>query len=343
MLTVKELGVGSKLGRHISGFLVALGALAKFFVLSASADSVVSYRLTDGRDVATFESFKECDLCPEMIVLPLGTFMMGATAEESRNPFDIYGKDATMRIRRPDEPNIIPSEHPRHPVEMDIPYAIGRNEITRTEWMFCVDDGGCSHNPDYFVFTARDGNVALGPNHPVVNVSYLDILEYVDWLNGRVGADVYRLPTEAEWEYAGRAGTETRFAQGDELTADQANFSRLATEHVQQPLTFPELVDRGLPIPVTELDATNSWGLRHMSGNVSELTLSCWAETHLGLATDSAYLASATSDADCVRYVAKGGDYGTAMDGLRLAKRNRPTSERRRSYLGFRIAREFKD
>ena len=66
----------------------------------------------------------------------------------------------------------------------------------------------------------------------MVNVSYLDALEYVAWLSKEAGAPVYRLPTEAEWEYAARAGTETPFAQGAELTSDQANFSRKATENV---------------------------------------------------------------------------------------------------------------
>src|SRR5690606_27643739 len=114
----------------------------------------------------------------------------------------------------------------------------------------------------------------LGPQHPVINVSYLDSLEYVAWLNGQVGAEVYRLPTEAEWEYAARAGTETPFAQGDELTAEQANFSRSASENLRgEPM--PWLLDRYMPVPVNELGAANAWGVRHMSGNVVELTLSC--------------------------------------------------------------------
>lgn len=325
-----------KIGRWAGRLLCALSLCS---VAPALADDLQSF--ANGSELAPLSTFQECDVCPEMIVMPLGSFMMGAKPEESRNPFDIYGKDATMRIRRPDELNIIPGEHPRHSVDMDLPYAIGRNEVTHAEWMFCVDDGGCSHSPDHTVFTALAGDVALGPNHPVVNVSYVDIVEYIDWLNDRVGAAVYRLPTEAEWEYAARAGTETRFAQGDELTANQANFSRLATEHVQQPLSFPDLVDRRLPVPVGDLDAANGWGLRHMSGNVSELTMSCWSERHLGLATASAYLSLARSDADCPRHVAKGGSYSHAMDGVRLAARRRPTNDFRRSYYGFRIVRDF--
>ncbi len=309
------------------------------FPISADAEDTQTYQLTDGRTVAPLEMFQECDVCPEMIVMPLGSFMMGAIPGESRNPFDFYGEGATRTVRGPDEINIIPNEHPRHPVEMDILYAIGRNEITYAEWMGCVADGGCAHTPDHTVLTPRDGYVALGPDHPVIHVSYLDILEYAAWLNDQVGADVYRLPTEAEWEYAARAGTETRFAQGDELTPAQANFSRKGTEQLRLGQSMPHLLDREVPVEVQELDAANTWGLRHMSGNVGEIVLSCWTPQHLGLATDSDYLADA--EMGCERRVAKGGAHDTAMDYLRLASRMRPKEDSRSNYSGFRLIRQF--
>lgn len=317
-------------------------SLALLLPVAAIADDV-SYALTDGRGVKHLEQFQECGLCPEMIVMPPGSFMMGAIRGESRNPFDFYGENATGRVRAPHEINIIPSEHPRHPVEMDIPYAIGRNEVTHTEWMACIEDGGCTHNPDHTVLTLRRGDVAFGPTHPVIDVSYLDVLEYVAWLNAQVGAEVYRLPTEAEWEYAARSGTEPPFAQGDELSAEQANFSRAATEHLrqtiqQEPMTH--LKNRNLPVPVDDLDAANAWGLRHMSGNIREWTQSCWTEAHVGLTTSSAYLQFAQSQETC-RRVAKGGAFTSAMDGTRPARRNRPKEDRRDENLGFRVVREL--
>lgn len=303
---------------------------------TASAEVATEVEVAEPTGLLPLEMFKECHACPEMIVMPPGEFMMGAIPGESRNPFDIYDENAGMRKRRPDEPNIIPFEHPRHRVQMDIPYAIARNEITHAEWMACVEGGGCTHVPDHRVLTPS-GYKKLGPQHPVINVSYLDALEYIAWLNGQIGAELYRLPTEAEWEYAARAGTETRFAQGDELTADQANFSRSASENLRG-ISMPGLLDRGMPVPVDELDAANAWGVRHMSGNVLELTLSCWSEEHLGLSTDSAYLANAVAQGSC-RRVAKGGAYMTAMDSLRPARRIRPTEDRRRDFLGFRVVR----
>lgn len=147
------------------------------------------------------------------------------------------------------------------------------------------------------------------------------------------------MPTEAEWEYAARAGTETRFAQGDELTPEQAHFSRRATEHVRgRFVKMPKLKNRWIPVPVHELDASNAWGVRHMAGNVFEFTLSCWSDEHLGLSTDSDYLALAESQGPC-RRVAKGGAFTTAMDGLRSASRIRPKEDYRRDFLGFRIVR----
>jgi formylglycine-generating enzyme required for sulfatase activity len=307
----------------------------------AAPEGDVSYELADGRKVSPLERFRGCDVCPEMIVMPPGAFLMGAKPGESRNPFDFYGPNATGRVRGPDEINIIPNEHPRHRVEMDIPHAMARNELTHAEWMACVADGGCTHTPDHRVVKFKIGYVTLGPDHPVIDVSYLDALEYMAWLNGRVGADLYRLPTEAEWEYAARAGTQTRFAQGDELTADQANFSRGATENVRK-IEMPHLTNRSMPVPVHDLDAANAWGLRHMSGNLLELTLSCWTEEHLGLTSDSAYLrlARSQSQSHC-RRVAKGGAFTSAMDAVRPAARYRPREDRRAQYMGFRLVREM--
>lgn len=284
--------------------------------------------------------FQDCEACPEMVVIPPGAFRMGAKPEDSRNPFDFYGENASLTKRGPGEINIIPFEHPRHQVDMDIRFAIARNETTLSEWMACIEAVGCAHVPDRTIIMLGSDQ-KIGPMHPVVDVSYLDILDYVAWLNTQVGAKVYRLPTEAEWEYAARAGTDTRYAQGDDLTADQANFSRKSTENILG-IERPDLVERSMPVQVNELDAANGWGLRHMSGNVEEITLSCWSDTHLGLATDSAYLAHALSQTDCSRRVAKGGSFGTGVDGLRPAARKRPKEDARRNYMGFRVVRDLR-
>ena len=321
-------------------FIPRIGQMMLCFLLWSATTATAQHRfaLADGRMVAPLEMFQECPQCPEMIVMPMGSFMMGAKPEDSRNPFDFYGENPSRTRREPGEINIIPHEHPRHRVEIDIPYAIGRNEVTHAEWMACVDAGACTHVPDHRV-PKPYGFTELGPRHPVMNVSYLDIQEYLTWLNAMVGADVYRLPTEAEWAYGARAGTNSRFAQGDDLRPDQANFSGVGTERLRG-TEMPELMNRRMPVPVDELDASNAWGLRHMSGNVRERTRSCWTETHPGLATSSAYLALSLAQGECKR-VSKGGSFASGMDSARPAARGRANETYRREKSGFRVVRQL--
>ncbi len=114
---------------------------------TARADVAAKVDTINPTNLPPLAMFQDGDACPEMIVMPPGAFMMGAIPGESRNRFDIYGENATRRIRGPDEVNIMPSEHPGHRVEMDIPYAIARNEITHAAWMACVDGGDAAMCP----------------------------------------------------------------------------------------------------------------------------------------------------------------------------------------------------
>jgi formylglycine-generating enzyme required for sulfatase activity len=138
--------------------------------------------------------FKDCQACPEMVVVPGGTFIMGAPeGEEGR-----YG-----------------AERPQHEVTIQ-PFAIGRYEVTFVEWDACVAAGklGCSTEPE-----ARWGR----GRQPVINVSWYAAQEYVAWLKEETG-EYYRLPSEAKCEYAARAGTTTRYWWGDEITPENANY-----------------------------------------------------------------------------------------------------------------------
>ena len=214
------------------------------------------------------EVFRDCDVCPEMIELPMGAFMMGTKPNEIRVAW-LKNLDFAQTYRKDSEFFSKSDETPRHRVDVNIPIAMGRNEVTYDEWIACVQDGGCNGYvpPDRMAIRSGDW---IGGNHPVTRVSFHDAQAYTEWLNLKLGTNTYRLPTEAEWEYAGRAGTETRFAQGDEITTDRVNFSGEATEYY----TFverPWLETRRVPVPVDELDAANAWGLRHMSGNVEEV------------------------------------------------------------------------
>lgn len=304
-------------------------------VALSSADIAVaepSYMLSDGVFVETLEKFQECDVCPEMIVLPMGTFTMGAPREES----------AQIDFRSnlpPGEQRGLASEGPPHEVEIDIPIAMGRNEVTHDEWMLCVADAACSHTPGRIVL-ADGGRREVVGRSPVIYVTYLDMLEYVDWVNSKLGISAYRLPTEAEWEFGARAGTNTRFAQGDTLTKEQANFRTYRVESYTGYLD-PDPTDHKIPISVDELDAANGWGLRHMSGNVLEFTMSCTSPRHLGLAYSSEYLTVAETESPCDRIV-KGGAYTAASVSARPANRGHGSEDRRSDVVGFRLVRELR-
>ena len=136
--------------------------------------------------------FRDCDVCPEMVVVPAGEFMMGSPpSEEGR------GDD----------------EGPVHRVTISEPFAVGVYEVTFEEWDACVSGGGCGgYRPEGWGRSSR----------PVINVSWDDAQAYVAWLSGKTG-EAYRLLSESEWEYAARAGTTTRYHWGDDVGRNRAN------------------------------------------------------------------------------------------------------------------------
>ena len=316
--------------------------LAATALLALSIPASSEGMVDDPSGLPPLSSFQECEACPVMIVLPLGEFTMGGPPGESR--LNVHWGPPIRPVTQED-PYIAESEGPLRRVEIDLPIAMGRDEVTIGEWMACVEGGGCGgYVPPMHMLAARPGSaplrVEMTLRHPVFRVSFNDMLLYVDWLNGEVGADVYRLPTEAEWEYAARAGTQTPFWTGEEITTDQANFLGAATE-VMLGEARPELVSRGYPVPVGDLDTANPWGLRHMNGNLREETMSCWTDRHEDLKTTSAHLAASLENPDCERRVSKGGVYHAAMDYGRPASRGRANPNHRSKIAGFRLVREL--
>jgi len=149
----------------------------------------------DMRCLRPKDTFRDCVECPEMVVLSAGSFIMGSPASEEAR---------------------LDNEGPQHKITIARPFAVGRFEVTFDEWDACVFAGGCLHQPD-------DAGWGRG-RRPVIDVSWDDITnEYLPWLSRKAGK-TYRLLTEAEWEYAARAGTSTPFSTGWTITPDQANF-----------------------------------------------------------------------------------------------------------------------
>lgn len=140
------------------------------------------------------QTFKECANCPEMVVVPAGSFTMGSPASEPERAAD---------------------ESPQHRVTFARPFAVGRFEVTFAQWDACVDDGGCN---DY---TPSDQGWGRG-RRPVVNVSWDDAQSFLAWLSKKTGKS-YRLLSESEYEYATRAGTRTAYPWGDVIGKNHAN------------------------------------------------------------------------------------------------------------------------
>src|SRR6516165_700919 len=140
------------------------------------------------------DAFKECAKCPEMMVVPAGSFMMGSPTSEPGHSVD---------------------ENPQHTVTIARPFAVGRFEVTFDEWDACVADGGCNG------YKPSDEGWGRG-RRPVINVSWDDATAYVAWLSKKTGKP-YRLPSGAEYEYATRGGTQTVYPWGDAIGTNNAN------------------------------------------------------------------------------------------------------------------------
>ena len=252
--------------------------------------------------VAPLSTFKDCSACPEMVVVPAGEFMMGSPNDEP------------MRSSR---------EGPRRKVVLSRPFAIGKFEVTFEEWDACVSDGGCEgHVP-------VDRGWGRG-RHPVILVSWQHAQSYVAWLNATTG-HTYRLPSEAEWEYAARAGTETPFSTGPKITASQANFDATQTYNGSAEGEFRQqtMVVGSFP--------PNAFGLHDMHGNLYEFVQDCWHNDYDSAPGDgTAWLVDG-----CKRRVRRGGSWKSRPAFLRSAARAKVFMQYAKDVFGFRVARDL--
>ena len=255
--------------------------------------------------------FRDCPTCPEMVVVPAGTFIMGSPeSEEERGD----------------------SEGPQHRVTIGTPFAVGVYQVTFADWDACVSDGACGgHRPE-------DDGWGRG-SRPVINVSWEDAQEYVRWLSRETG-EGYRLLTEAEWEYAARAGTTTARYWG-ESESDQCRHGNGADAEAR-----PEYPDRNasefvacsdgyVRTALVGLFEPNPFGLYDMLGNVFEWTQDCWNDSYRGAPNDG----SVWRSGDCSRRVVRGGSWYDRPRVLRSASRGALGVGSRAFAFGFRVAR----
>jgi formylglycine-generating enzyme required for sulfatase activity len=282
----------------------------------ATARPDVPLTLVEERALKTKDSFKECPQCPEMVVLPAGSFMMGSpTSEVGHYEF----------------------EAPLHRVTFARPFAVGKYEVTFAEWDACVSVGGCKYKPEEGSGRPSDGLWGRD-RQPVIFVSWNDVTaEYLPWLSRTTGK-TYRLLSEAEWEYAARAGTTTPFSTGRTITLEQANFDGNMPygENTsfygsgRKDLWRQKTVEVGSYRP-------NAFGLHDIHGNVSEWVQDCWNSNYNGAPADG----SAWTTGECDNRIPRGGSWMFDPKLLRSAHRTFITPRFRIHSIGFRVARKL--
>jgi formylglycine-generating enzyme required for sulfatase activity len=270
--------------------------------------------------------FQDCPDCPEMMAIPAGRFLMGSSSAE------------TTREGLPDL--LVVWEHPQHPVKISSDFALGKHPVTRGEFAVFVHDTG--YDPTG-CFVDRNGKLALDPSgswrnpgfaqsddQPAVCLSYEDAERYVAWLNAKVsrvlslsGPGPYRLPSEAEWEYAARAGTTTARWWGDGVGSGNANCHGCGGPWDGQQTN-----------PVGSF-RPNPFGLFDMLGNVFQWTEDCGHWSYSGAPSDG----KARGAGDCGNRVARGGSWYSSPRFVRSANRQQLGYDRRMSDTGFRLAR----
>jgi formylglycine-generating enzyme required for sulfatase activity len=266
------------------------------------------------------EQFRECAECPVMVVVRAGSYMMGSTPAEITADNEKSGTP-----KGPD--HATDHEGPRHEVTFMRPFAVGRFEVTFEEWDACVTGGGCTHSPhDGHMQGSGRAQTSWGRGRrPVINVSWDDITkQYLPWLS-RKTERTYRLLTEAEWEYAARAGTKTRYAFGDSISTSQRG------HYLKEGELGPSGVVVGSTVRVG-LFGWNAFGLHDTHGNVSEWVQDCYHKSYHGAPSDG----SAWTTGDCLFRVVRGDDWrGPAP----LTYRSRSRTDERESSRGFRVGR----
>ncbi len=302
--------------------------------------------LKPGAGAEKGQSFRDCPQCPEMVVVPAGSFLMGSPNFEIGKPeySTNRGERHPCRGAKP-----VPidcheeDEGPQHRVSIPKPYAIGKFTVTFDEWDACTAGGGCK--PD----KPRPEDRGWGRGRqPVIYISWSDVKAYLRWLSKKTG-HTYRLPSEAEWEYAARAGTMTPFWWGDWATTKLANFrhdsekpnpDRTVGGYLKVFTDEPDGVFRDKTLPVDEFKP-NPWGLHQVHGNVWEWTEDCYHKDYKDKPVELNKTGGAWKVGDCFFRMLRGGSYDTWRHTIRAASRTNGKFDRGRDEWGFRVVREL--
>jgi formylglycine-generating enzyme required for sulfatase activity len=283
----------------------------------------------DGQAIVS-RRFTECPDCPQMVALPGGSINLGSALTE-------FGRQT--------------DEGPQVRVVLQ-PFAVSRFEVTRSQYAAFVRETGRGAVGNCWTITNAGGwepqqganwqspGFDQGDDHPVVCVSWDDAQAYVGWINGKVAGDPYRLLTEAEWEFAARAATQSRFWWGDDEAnvCAYANLSDQSAQRVFPAWTGAVSCNDGhvFTAPVGASRIENGFGLADMAGNVWEWTQDCYGPYALKRGNGKPYMPRSCEDR-----VRRGGAWVSDPQDLRSANRIRGEPQGRGGNFGFRIARDL--
>jgi serine/threonine protein kinase/formylglycine-generating enzyme required for sulfatase activity len=271
--------------------------------------------------------FKDCATCPDMIVVPRGTFTQGSSVSES-------GRES--------------NEGPQHSVRIDYPLAVAQFEVTRQQFAQFVSDtgyalAGCStyEEGSWKLRNDRDWQSPgfyQDETEPVTCVSWEDARRYTDWLAKKTGKD-YRLLSASEWEYIARAGTDTarNWGNNPNIACQFTNIADRATQDNYPGWGIHDCMDGYVYTAPMENLKPNEFGVYATLGNVFEWVEDCWNNSYQGAPKDG----SAWTDGDCAKRSLRGGSWFSQPKYVRSAFRNSFNSDARASTFGFRVAREL--
>ncbi|MDX1556779.1 MAG: SUMF1/EgtB/PvdO family nonheme iron enzyme, partial [Xanthomonadales bacterium] len=250
--------------------------------------------------------FRDCEQCPEMVVIAAGRFEQGSPAESTDG----------LGMERPPRTVTIPE-----------PFAAGIFEVTLAQWDACYQDGGCTAQPD-------DNGWGRG-RRPVIMVSWTDTQEYLQWLSEKTG-ESYRLPSESEWEYMARAGETGQWLGGSPEAV--CEFGNVAGEESGFDWRHQACGD-GVAAGTTPAGAfrANAFGLYDVIGNVAEWTADCMNLSYLDAPVDG----SAWGRGMCGSHMTRGGSWLTGSKDIRLASRFNLKNGDRNDFTGFRVVRRI--
>jgi len=298
----------------------------RFVIVAATVGALTSPAALGQTDdglrgtVAPGLTFQECRNCPDMTVLPPGKVTIGSPPQEPMRRDNESRKDITFARA----------------------FAISTTAVTWNQWEACVRDRWCDGIAiDTALRTGENGE----PNpeyrdwgrgtRPVVGVSWYDAQAFVGWLNWKTREDdAYRLPSEAEWEYAARAGTTTAWPWGAELDHDYGNFGQADGGLGGKAEGRDVWVDETAPVASFP---PNAFGVYDMHGNIFEWTEDCYEADRAHTPPDG----TANKEGNCANRVFRNGTFMSNPYMQRSARRGAPypATQRGRNYLGFRVAK----